>query len=163
MRHSGVAYGDNDVWLNGTDMKRGLKEDAQFHISSREEMWKGIVAHELTHTMQNRLATLEREAAKASGTFVGGTEYAENLSKRILDTAIDRYIANEENALTRDAIYKVLKATYGRNLENDKKYYVNSERMAVVLQRTYEHKLTQRKDNIAVLGKYVAEELKKMM
>lgn len=140
------AIGDS-VSLDGRYMKQVLQKDNKY----LEMYVRSTVAHELTHTIQQRM----------------GKARAEEISTKILDTAIDRYVKENPNA-TKKQVLKDLKKAYGlRTLDCDTSRRPMMERMAVAVESYYMDKKypgnSYTKKDIIHIGYYVAEELKHEM
>ena len=140
------AIGDA-VSLDGRYMKQALQRDNKYH-----EMYvRSTVSHELVHVIQARI----------------GKAKDEEISANILNTAIDRYVKDNPGT-TKEQILKDLKKTYGlRTLDCDTSRRPMMERMAVSVEAYYMDKKypgnSYTKKNIARIGYYVAEELKRRM
>ena len=137
--------------LDGRYMKEYLKRDSEYNDDYYEMYLRGVIAHELVHTVQSRM----------------GKAQAEEVASNILSSAVDKYV--RDNAGTsKEQVLKDLKKAYGvRTLDSDATRRPMMERMAVAVQHYY---LSKKYPNtkkgvfnksVAHIGYYVADELKR--
>lgn len=157
------AIGDS-IWLDGRLMKQLLNKDERLKDKDGDIYMRETVAHELVHVIQSRVGAIEGTQARNNGDFVQNRDYAEFSSKQILDTAINKYIANNPNSSTYEQIYKDLKKEYGLStLDTDPSRRPAMERMAVAVERAYKARLTGKNKNseIVQVGNYIMDELRR--
>lgn len=144
-KYMGSDYGDGGrdyIDLNGAALKKLLKEpyDQEIH----RQTYRGVVAHELTHTMQDRLNT-------ALG--LKGDEREKNLD-RMWDNIIRRY-SKDRNMDPEDVkrIDGILASYYGKSRIGA----TATEKMAVAVEMAYH---TGGNKRIEGLGEYVLQEFR---
>lgn len=126
------------IALNGAHFKKRLKEDDREYLN-------GVVAHELTHTMQSRLNTIMG---------IKGEENRDKNIERIMDNAIVRYVSDNPDK-TVEQINKTIANAYGGGGHSGIGSRAD-EKMAVSIEHIYSGET----DVVASVGKYVVEELK---
>lgn len=136
----------NKIELNGAYLKKSFAQKDLDYV-------RGIIAHELTHTMQDRIAT-------ADG--IKGSEARDAHISKIWNKVVDKYVADHPGITAKD-INKRISAIYGGG-GHSRQGGSDTERMAVAVEHFY-NKIPQGVDkNMSMageVGKYVIEELKR--
>lgn len=136
----------NKIELNGAYLKKSFAQKDLDYV-------RGVIAHELTHTMQDRIATAEG---------IKGSEARDAYIDNMWNKAVDRYVADHPG-ITPKEINRRVSAIYGGG-GHSRQGGSGKERMAVAVEHFY-NKIPQGVDrhmNIAgEVGKYVIEELKR--
>lgn len=157
------AIGDS-ISMDGRYMKSALKTDKEFKEDYGEMRMRSTTAHELTHVIQSRIGVRER---LRTGTKID----EEEITGRILNTAIDKYV-RDNSGTSKEQILKDLKKAYGlRTLDCDPSRRPMMERMAMAMQYYYMDTRHPKVSSVragankslAQIGYYIAEELKREM
>jgi len=142
MDASGLVWDDKGIELRGATLKHYL------HWKQPKEI-EGIVAHELTHVIQERLI---RQNGLPKYIFDGESK---NYIDSIWNRAVERYVKDNPKFTIKE-VNKIMANTYGDG-GHSRMGGTSIEKMAVAVQQVY------RGYGKVEIGKYVIEELKKEM
>lgn len=159
-----LGYGFQDrIELKGASFKKYLLPRYKSEDKTDDIVyWKGVVAHELTHAINNRINTY-------SGVFNNGSGERMTNLERIWYSAVDAYLKDHPNSKhlkTRKDIDKYMSNAYSGG-GHSRAGGNADERMAVAIESLYRIRQYNQLNKSVIgsfaseIGKYVAAELKK--